>query len=77
MLGDFSMPVLLNSFFERISSLSCFNPSPSLVVIPIADSAVWVKTNDSGVAIYNPSKTPLTVANSTVYSCALLVSSGD
>ena len=74
--GDFMIPKLVNCFWDRIVSWKLRRESPVRVVIPMAPWEVWVSTWVAGVAIYRPSKTPLTAAKSSVYFWAFSNSSG-
>ena len=74
--GDFMMPRFVSSRRERMVSWNVLSDSPFRVVIPMASGEVCVRTYVSGVAIYRPSKMPLTAANSSVYFWALARSRG-
>ena len=74
--GDFMIPRFVSCCSDRMVSWNVFRESPSRVVIPMAPWDVCVSTWVTGVAIYRPSKMPLTEANSSVYFWAFSTSSG-
>ena len=68
--GDFMIPRFVSSCPARIVFWNSFKDSPDRVVIPMALWDVWVRMYVEGVAMYKPSKMPLTAAKSSVYCCA-------